>query len=86
MIIMTSLYTIPAVSGEAITDALTTHDKARSVHVGTDGDYDFYFPTIEAWVPYQGCKAGAQYPLMVTGARATSGGAAPSAGDITFNY
>lgn len=85
MIPMSSLYTIPATHGVAITNNDTDNDKCRSIHVGLDGDYEFYFPTTKTWVLYNGCKAGADYPYMVTGAR-TAAGAAPGAGDITFNY
>lgn len=83
---MSSIYITPATHGVSITNNLTTNDKCRSVHVGADDNYEFYFPTTQTWVLYNGCKAGAQYPLMVTGARHATGGTAPGAGDITFNF
>jgi hypothetical protein len=75
----------PSINGVSITDALATHDRSRGVFVGTGADYDFSYDG-STWVLYKNLIAGVLYPFEVVGARKNSGSAAPSAGDIVFQY
>jgi hypothetical protein len=68
----------------SITDNSTNHDKCRAVYVGTSQNIDLYVGG--AWVLFQGATAGSELDIKATGARKTSGSAAPSAGDIVFLY
>ncbi len=51
----------------------------------TGESYDFSFDG-STFVTFSNCPEGAVLPLRVVGVRKTSGGAAPSSGDIAFLY
>lgn len=83
---MSSIYTIPSTYGVLITTNVSTHPKCRAVYIGTDGDYEFFFEATGVWVRFKDAKAGSMLPIMASGARNSSGGTAPTTGDITFCY
>jgi len=60
---------------------LGTASAAASVFVGASKAYDFYVGG--QWVSFGTVPVGV-LPINAQGARVTSGGAAPSSGDITF--
>ncbi len=68
----------------SISDTNTTHGNCRGVWVGTTQSIDLY--VAGAWITFQGATAGTVIPVCATGARKTSGAAAPTAGDIVFLY
>lgn len=76
--------TVSALDAVGITDAATSHQECRGVWVGTTQSIDIYVNG--AWVTFQGATAGTIIPIKATGARKTSGAAAPSSGDIVFLY
>ena len=73
------------VSALSITDATANKQVCRGVWVGTTQSLDFSFDGTN-WVTFQGAIAGTIIPIMVVGARITSGSAAPAAGDVVFLY
>lgn len=68
----------------SITDNATTHSRCRGVWIGTTQNDDFYVNG--SWIAFQGATAGTVIPVQATGARVTSGSAAPTAGDVVFLY
>lgn len=72
-------------SVESITDANTTHQRARAVYVGVSQSLDFCFDG-QNWVLFKGASAGSQLDIMPVGVRKTAGSAAPDAGDVVFYY
>jgi len=77
---------VSASQAVSITDNATTHGYTKAVWVGTSQSIDLYVVQTGAWVTFQGAVAGTLIPIQVSGARKTSGSAAPSAGDIVFLY
>jgi hypothetical protein len=74
-----------AAKAVSITDANATHPATKGVYIGTGESYDFSFDG-STFVTFSNCPEGAVLPLRVVGVRKTSGGAAPSSGDIAFLY
>lgn len=74
-----------AINGISVTDNAATHAVCRGVWIGTTQSMQFSFDG-STWVTFQGATAGTIIPVMVVGARITSGAAAPASGDIVFLY